>query len=108
MKKLIEWIKCFFCSHYKIEYVSEFPKEIKKRKIYIEGNSKLNDFWYAKFLCPCGCKDELTLNLINDVSPRWKIENDFRSKKISLTPSINRKSNCKSHFWITDSKVKWC
>ena len=109
MKKIINWLRdLFYPSNYKLEYVAEFPKKLNARKVYVEGNSKINEVWYAKFICPCGCKEELTLNLIDDASPNWKIEVKNGINEFSIYPSVRRNINCKSHFWIRNSKIKWC
>lgn len=109
MKKIINWLRdLFYPSNYKLEYVAEFPKKLNARKVYIEGNSKINEVWYAKFICPCGCGEELTLNLIDDVSPNWKIEIKNGPNEFSIYPSVRRNIKCKSHFWIRNSKIKWC
>lgn len=110
MKRIVRWFKNLFLPrrHLRLVFVSEFPEKLKNRKVYIEGDIDLKDFWYAKLMCPCGCGDSLTLNLIDDVSPCWSIVKKDKSKLFSLHPSIRRRSDCKSHFWIIDSKIKWC
>ncbi len=54
----------------------------------------------ADFICPCGCKQIISLNLLKGSTPLWKINGN------SITPSINRIVGCKSHFYITKGKYK--
>jgi hypothetical protein len=107
MKRILKWCRDLFFNNKDLHlvFVNEFPKIIKDKHVYIEGTLYNKDFWYAKFKCPCGCGDTLTLNLMEEDPPFWKLKN---SKKFSLSPSIRRKTKCRSHFWIIDSKVEWC
>ncbi|WP_394339847.1 DUF6527 family protein [Mucilaginibacter conchicola] len=57
-------------------------------------------------LCPCGCKQILYTNLIEDHHPFWKYK--LNGKTISLRPSIDRLVGCRSHFFLTDGKIIWC
>lgn len=108
MNKLITLIKKIFkVRDYRYVYVSEFPEKIKDKIIYIEGNSSIKDYWYVKMKCPCGCGDNLVLNLISDVSPFWKFKID-NADRVTFFPSIRKTTNCKSHFWIRKSKIIWC
>jgi len=56
-------------------------------------------------MCPCGCGDELTLNLDDRIGKAW----DFflRTRGFSLYPSVWRDSGCESHFVIWNSRVFW-
>jgi len=106
MKKIINWFKNLFgIGNYKLLFVQELPQNLNKMTVYVEGNIKTHEKYYANFICPCGCGDILTLNLIDDVSPVWRIMEDHR--KFSIHPSIWRKGICKSHFWIKQNKVRW-
>jgi len=90
---------------YEIVFTSEFPNRIDCNFVYIECNIEKNDFWYAKLICPCGCQETITLNLIDDVDPCWSLE--FEKQSFSIHPSIRRTTNCKSHFWILNNIVIW-
>ena len=87
----------------KFEYSEEEPKYVLAKKIYLIGTKPY--FWAAMFLCPCGCNEVITLNLLKDASPRWEFK--VRNGAISLYPSIWRKVRCKSHFHITKGRVRW-
>ena len=106
MKMFIRWFKDFFGFYrYKLRFTHEIPKNLQEYRVYIERCSTTKENYYAHFKCPCGCGDALTLNLIADVSPVWKITGSLNS--FSVYPSIWRKTACKSHFWIKDRRVKW-
>ena len=48
--------------------------------------------------CPCGCGDQLTINLDPRSGPAWRF---FESEgKITLYPSVWRESGCRSHFVV--------
>ena len=79
--------------------VDYLPKNLKEHKVYVEGD------WTAAFICPCGCKERIELNLVDDVRPYWQISGDDR---VSIKPSVNKRDGCKSHFFITNGKVIWC
>lgn len=56
--------------------------------------------------CPCGCGDDLLINLDKRSGPAWR----HYEKKAghSLYPSYWRDSACGSHFIVWNSKVYWC
>ena len=107
MKRLINWIVSLISKRKSLQFnfVKEFPKVINNNNVYIECNLGHNEYWYAKFKCPCGCGDVLTLNLMGEDPPYWTL---IEGNRYSFTPSIRRKLKCKSHFWIVNSQIKWC
>lgn len=56
------------------------------------------------FLCPCGCGRSCYTNLRMDHPRRWDYSKGQNGP--TITPSINYLEGCKSHFTITDGKVK--
>lgn len=112
LKKFINWVLRLFkfkkgslAESYKLIIVSELPETPKEKVLYIEGNEILNDFWYALLKCPCGCKENIMLNLMEDAEPCWKVT--LNDSNFSVSPSIWRTKNCKSHFWLRDKKIIW-
>lgn len=89
---------------YSYEQTDDFPESINNSIIYIVGENELE--WLAVLRCPCGCNDVIQLNLLKESSPSW---NFFRHKneRITISPSINRIVNCKSHFSILKGEVWW-
>jgi hypothetical protein len=54
-------------------------------------------------VCPCGCGDQLTINLDSQSGPAWHF---FESNgEVTLYPSVWRESGCKSHFVIWQSRI---
>lgn len=93
-----------------IEYAYEFienqisPDKLADKTIYVVRNNKLYKWVLMK--CPCGCNDLITLSLMKSHKPNWRIKFDL-AKRISLSPSIWKKDGCRSHFFISKSKLKW-
>jgi hypothetical protein len=56
--------------------------------------------------CPCGCGDDLNINLDHRVGPAWR--HYFRRGTLSLYPSYWRATHCESHFILWDNKIAWC
>jgi hypothetical protein len=97
---LVEWLK----PSYKSKYINERPVQLKRRVVYVIGIQ--NKEWLLAFKCPCGCCQDIQLNLLKDAQPCWsyRISEDG---KIDVRPSIRKKYGCKSHFTIHNGKVKW-
>lgn len=112
LKKLFNWFLGFFKlkkggldESYKLDIVSELPETPEDKTLYIEGNERLKDYWYALLKCPCGCNENIMLNLMDDAKPNWTIA--INKSDFSISPSIWRTKNCKSHFWLRDRKIIW-
>ena len=56
--------------------------------------------------CPCGCGDDLLINVDKRVGPAWRY---YRNQYgMSLYPSYWRDSACGSHFIIWNNNIYWC
>lgn len=55
------------------------------------------DRWIV-FRCPCGCEDEVPINLDPRVGPAWRIYQP--GKNLTVYPSVWRDANCESHFIV--------
>jgi hypothetical protein len=56
--------------------------------------------------CPCGCGQEIALNLMGSHLPRWHV--DIKSaRRFSVHPSVDATS-CGAHFWLRNGQVIWC
>jgi len=74
--------------------------------VYLVGEN--GDEWVAAFICPCGCKQVINLNLLEyEGRPVWKVQEDSRGRA-SIVPSVWRHVGCKSHFIIRDGEIIWC
>lgn len=56
--------------------------------------------------CPCGCGQQIALNLMHSHSPQWKVSVQS-AKRFSIYPSVDSTS-CGAHFWLRDGQVIWC
>lgn len=58
------------------------------------------------FTCPCGCQQQIALNLMDGHSPRWRV--DVQSpRSFTVHPSIDATA-CGAHFWLRGGVVIWC
>lgn len=63
-----------------------------------------NNKWLL-FMCPCGCGQQIALNLMEGHSPRWRV--DVKSPtSFSVFPSVDATS-CGAHFWLRNGVVVW-
>ncbi len=56
--------------------------------------------------CPCGCGDDLLINLDKRAGPAWRYY--LNRHGLTLFPSYWRDSACGSHFIVWDSYIYWC
>lgn len=105
-KKIINWFIKLFRSEklYEHRFIDEIPDRIYDRVVYLIGHQGY--YWQAVMICPCGCKELLYMNLIEDYDPHWKYR--VHGELISLSPSVDRIVGCKSHFYLTKGKIHWC
>lgn len=55
--------------------------------------------------CPCGCGDELVVNLDPRAGPAWRLYQDWRGRQVSLFPSVWRRDGCRSHFIVWRDRI---
>jgi hypothetical protein len=63
--------------------------------------------WSIGMSCPCGCGETIELMLLPEAKPRWTLSRDGRGRP-TLSPSVWRKTGCRSHFWLREGRVFWC
>jgi Family of unknown function (DUF6527) len=82
----------------KHQFVDAIPTDLEDGTLYISI-----EYSTALHKCFCGCGNEV----VTPLSPTdWKLV--FDGEKISLDPSIGNWSfECKSHYWIEDSIIRW-
>jgi hypothetical protein len=56
------------------------------------------------FSCPCGCQEQLPINLDGRAGPAWHLYWGS-GRDVSLFPSVWRESGCKSHFIVWHNKI---
>jgi hypothetical protein len=57
--------------------------------------------WFI-FSCPCGCGEQLPINLDPRAGPAWRLYRGPRG--VSVYPSVWRDNGCESHFIVWDGK----
>jgi hypothetical protein len=55
-------------------------------------------------VCPCGCGEQLPINLDQRAGPAWRIYR-ARNGAVTLYPSVWRESGCDSHFIIWRDQI---
>ena len=76
---------------------------IKARCLAVVG-PKEKPKW-LRFTCPCGCGDEIVLNLMQAHYPKWTIRL-HSDQTVTLHPSVHA-TKCGSHFWLRRNRVHW-
>lgn len=104
-KSLFELSRFKKINSYSVENVQEYPENFEAKIIYLLG--KPSQPLLAGLICPCGCGEVIELVLYPAKSPSWKLEN-VKKNRVTIYPSIRKVSGCKSHFFITEGKIKWC
>ncbi len=79
-------------------FVDFIPEVLEEGVLYVSVRYKT-----ACHKCSCGCGKKV----VTPLTPTgWRITYDGRT--VSLYPSIgNWKLACRSHYWITNNRVKW-
>lgn len=107
INRLISYFKWKFGKYqYRIKIVNDNPKpeNINNNIIYVVGGKDYVKWAYLK--CPDNCGETIMLNLSKSKSPSWSISQD-KYGRTNISPSINKKDGCKSHFWIKKGNVNW-
>jgi hypothetical protein len=84
--------------------VEELPDNPMAGIMYLLGVNQKP--WATAFRCPCGCGALIELNLLPEARPSWQVK-PYWDGTVSLYPSVNRLTGCRSHFWINRGLVKW-
>ena len=80
------------------KFVELVPEKLEKGILYISIT-----YGTASHLCCCGCGREVVTPIARN---GWKFTYD--GETVSLAPSIgNWNLPCKSHYWISESRVEW-
>lgn len=90
--------------HYRPQFDKIEPASAQPGTVHIVGESRRA--WALLLKCPCGCGDDIWLNLLKGHPQRWRYR--VRQDQVTIRPSINRVVGCRSHFLITNGEVEWC
>jgi hypothetical protein len=80
------------------------PERLRRRTLYILTEDRQP--WVASMICPCGCGETLEMNLLTDERPCWRYSVDSKGHP-SLEPSVWRKMECRSHFFLRKGRIEW-
>lgn len=54
--------------------------------------------------CPCGCGDRVCVPLVDGHHAKWSV-NSYDFNTLTLSPSVQRRSGCNTHFSIINGQV---
>jgi hypothetical protein len=89
---------------YVLVAVGDEPDVLVPMHLYAVGEN--GQLWHATMLCPCGCSERISLNLLPDDSPSWKLSEHAGGP--TLHPSVWRHVGCRSHFFLRSGRIEWC
>src|SRR5687768_14360554 len=58
-----------------------------------------------KFVCPCGCGQVVSINLMPQAAKAWRISSE-PSRGLSLWPSVWLDIGCRSHFILRRNRAR--
>jgi hypothetical protein len=97
-------VRCWLVS-YRTQLIDSLPKRLRNRTLYVVQEDGFLE--QAAMLCPCGCKGVLQMNLLADERPCWRLT-CHKDGTTTLHPSVWRKKDCRSHFWLRRGQIHWC
>lgn len=86
-------------------FAAELPDVLDPWTVYVVGEGA--HVWFAALMCPCGCGELLQISLHPEGRPRWLLTL-HAGGTVSLTPSVWRRTGCRSHFFLRRGRVEWC
>lgn len=106
MRAIWNWLVAKLRGHtnYSVAMESDVPDGISQKTLYLVGEQ--GKYWLAVMKCPCGCGADIQLPMSSSARPRWTYSGS--SSQPTLSPSVWRKSGCRSHFILRQGCVIWC
>jgi hypothetical protein len=88
-----------------VKFVEEIDKDrLKTSLLYVESRGGKDRWLHLR--CPCGCGDVISLNLMTSNRPFWSLTR-HTDGTLSVMPSVDKTSGCRSHFFIRQSRIAW-
>ena len=105
-RRIREWVEHWFVPPYRTMVVEEsLPVQLLRSTVYIVREDGFDE--QIALLCPCGCGRILQMNLLPDERPCWQLMRNADGA-VTLYPSVWRKKDCGSHFWLRNGRIRWC
>lgn len=89
---------------YRVVHLDEDPDDLLPETLYAIGEN--GHLWHVSLVCPCGCGATISLNVLPDASPRWRLCENTDGP--TLSPSVWRTTGCRSHFILRRGNIIWC
>ncbi len=105
-RNLMETVKWWLASKDYLVWVEMdlFPRDLHPGKLY--GLGEGTHLQAIAMQCPCGCGENLRLNLIPGARSCWEVTRHLDGT-VSLHPEIRRQDGCRSHFFVRRSRIYW-
>ena len=81
------------------------PSILPRRDLIVTREDQ--EDWSIGMYCPCGCGETIELLVVPEAQSSWSFSIDYRGRP-SLSPSVWRRTGCRSHFWLREGRVIWC
>lgn len=88
----------------RVVFAGDEPDALEDDTLVLLGEA--GHLWALILNCPCGCGDRVHLSLHREGRPRWRVREHWDGS-LSVSPSIWRKTGCKSHFFIQRGRIEW-
>ncbi len=86
----------------KVGAADEVPGHLPRKAAIVVVNREQRT-WVA-FDCPCSGRHRLMINLDPRRRPSWKLDS---TNAITLSPSVDVRSDERCHFWMRAGRVQW-
>lgn len=96
--------KSRFSAILRVSSLSLAEADLKKGALILIGTDE--KYKWLRFICPCGCGEELALNLMKSHRPCWTVTSNDDAT-INVSPSVDA-TKCGAHFWIRRNTIEWC
>jgi uncharacterized protein DUF6527 len=83
----------------------DLPNVYLQDTLHVAGEE--GSYWCAAMRCPCGCGANIHMSLLAEDEPSWRLRVDAVGRP-TVSPSIWRKSGCRSHFFLRSGRIEWC
>ncbi len=99
------WENCLPARRLVVIPGDSLPKTLPRRDLVLARDE--DEDWCVGMVCPCGCKTQIELLVIEEAKPRWDVQVDEHQRP-TLSPSVWLNTGCRSHFFVRRGRVVWC